>query len=147
MPQVQRTSVEMQSPLHLPLSSSSFKGFLLIGAVFGSTASFCADQLPVRPSSCGSERRDTTRSEDTDQTVSQQHHPHLPHLFLSVSPDPVDTNPAGTGLRLHCRCVAIKGKWFRMHTLVGVTTVGFLCSRNIQLLPPVIVVDQPELLG
>lgn len=71
----------------------------------GSTTSFCPDQLPVRPSSCGSECRDTTRSEDTDQTVSQQHHPHLPHLLLSVSPDAVNTDSAGTGLRLHCRCV------------------------------------------
>lgn len=76
---------------------------------FGSTAPFCPDQLPVCPSSCGSEHGDTAQSEDTDQTVGQQHHPHLPHLLLSVSPDPDDTDSAGTRLRLHCRCDALHG--------------------------------------
>lgn len=76
------------------------------------------------PSCCESECWDTTWSEDKDQTVSQQHHPHLPHLFLSISHDPVGKNPVGTGLHLYCRFVASKLIYSnRMQEFVVVSTV------------------------
>lgn len=143
-----RASVEMQSLLRLPVGETLPQRSPSVNWTrCGSTTSFCADQLPVRPPGRGSERRHTTRSEDPDQTVSQQHRPHLPHLFLSVSPDPVNTNSAGTGLRLYCRCVAVEAECFRVQTFVVGITVVLLCCRDFQLLPPVFAVDQPELLG
>lgn len=42
---------------------------------------------------------------------------------------------------------AVSGRWFRTQTSVVVTALVLLCSRNIQLLPPVLVADQPELPG
>lgn len=64
---------------------------------------FCADQLPVCPSCCGSECRDPAGPEDEDQAVSQQYHPHLPHLFLPIPRLPVSSHPAGAGLQLYHR--------------------------------------------
>lgn len=64
---------------------------------------FHPDQLLVCPSCCGSERWDTAGSEDEDQAVSQQHHPHLPRLFLPLPRLPVSTHPAGAGLHIYRR--------------------------------------------
>lgn len=60
------------------------------------------------PSRCGPERWDSARSEDEDQAVSQQHHPHLPRLLLPISCLPASTHPAGAGLQLYCRYTTYK---------------------------------------
>lgn len=60
------------------------------------------------PSRCGSERWDSARSEDEDQAVSQQHHPHLPRLLLPISCLPASAHPAGAGLQLYCRYTTFK---------------------------------------
>ena len=71
---------------------------------------FSADQLPVRPSSGGPERRNAARSEGEDQTVGQQHHPHLPRLLLALPHLPAGAHAAGAGLQLHSRYGFIQRK-------------------------------------
>lgn len=58
------------------------------------------DQLPARPSCCGSEHRDATRPEAEDPTASEQHHPHLPRVFLAIPHLPVSADSAGARLQV-----------------------------------------------
>lgn len=94
---------------------------------------FFPDQLPVCPSCCGSECWDTASSEDKDQAVSQQHHSHLPCLFLPVPCLLISTHPAGAGLQLYYRYCFISGKYSSEYEWKHIlnTWPVFLFPRNI----------------
>lgn len=55
------------------------------------------------PASGGPERGNAAGSEDEDQAVSQQHHPHLPRLLLALPRLPAGAHAAGGGMQLHRR--------------------------------------------